>query len=113
MLLTSAPGFEDFARTLLSTGNAEDVVLKSAGGGERTIRAIVRQKAREFPESQRGYAMKTMLNTLRVDPSDILDIQKDDSFEVRGVTYRIAENGNGIRPDGVAMVTIDLETTPR
>lgn len=109
-VLTTSPMFEDFAKVLLGTGNAEDVVWLGSDG-PKTIRAIVRQKVQSPEIGQGSFDTRTPLNTIRVAPADVQGITDDDSFTVRGETFRVARSG--IKPDGVALVAVDLETTPR
>lgn len=110
MIISTAPEYEDFARTLLSTGNAEDVVLHVDGQDDRPMRAIVRQKVQTFG-MYGGNTTKAPLNTIRIAPYDAIHVVEGSRFTVRGKTYHVAIQG--VRPDGVAMVAVDLETTPR
>ncbi len=110
MIISTAPAFEDFARTLLSTGNAEDVVLHAEGQDDRPMRAIVRQKTQTF-SAYGGNSAKADINTLRIAPSDAVHVVEGSRFTVRAMTYHV--DPRGVRPDGVALVAVDLETTPR
>lgn len=110
MIISTAPGFETFARTLLDSQNAESVTWISAGGIETEIKAIVRQKIGHFKED-RGFTVQGQVNVLKVAAEDVLTVTDADSFQVRGQTYRIARDG--ILPDGVAMVAIHLEGAPQ
>ncbi|MQV12203.1 hypothetical protein GHL01_00390 [Sinorhizobium meliloti] len=110
MIISTAPGYEDFASTLLSTPNAENVVLHVDGQPDRTIRAIVRQKTQTF-SVYGGNSAKADINALRIAPFDAVHVPEGARFTVRGAVYYMAVHG--LRPDGVALVAVDLETTPR
>ena len=110
MIISTAPGYENFAKTLLSTPNAEDVVLHVDGELDRPMRAIVRQKTQSYSIYGGGNA-KSDINALRIAPSDALHVLEGARFTVRGVVYHVAPRG--LRPDGVALVVVELENTPR
>ncbi|AMD60904.1 hypothetical protein AWN88_22565 [Agrobacterium tumefaciens] len=110
MNLTTAPGYETFADVLLSSPNAEDVVLHVDGHPDRPMRAIVRQKTQTF-SVYGGNTAKADINTIRIAPADAQFVSDGARFAVRGLVYHVSPRG--VRPDGVAMVAIDLETTPR
>lgn len=107
---TTAPGYETFADVLLSTPHAEDVVLHVDDQPDRPMRAIVRQKTQTF-SVYGGSTAKADINTLRIAPTDAELVPEGARFTVRGLVYHVAPRG--LRPDGVAMVAVDLETTPR
>ena len=110
MNLTTAPGYETFADVLLASPNAETVVLHIDGQPDRPMRAIVRQKTQTF-SVYGGTTTKADLNTIRLAPADAQLVTDGARFTVRGLVYHVAPRG--VRPDGVAMVAVDLETTPR
>lgn len=107
---STAPGYETFADVLLSSSNAEDVVLHVDGHPDRPMRAIVRQKTQTF-QGYGGNSAKSDINTLRISPADAKAVSDGARFAVRGLVYHVSPRG--VRPDGVAMVAVDLETTPR
>jgi len=109
-IIATAPGYETFADVLLSSPNAENVLLHVDGQPDRSMRAIVRQKTQTF-QVYGGNSAKSDLNTLRLAPADAQIVPDSARFTVRGLVYHVAPRG--IRPDGVAMVAVDLETTPR
>lgn len=109
-IIATAPGYEAFADVLLSTSNAEDVVLHVDGQPDRPMRAIVRQKTQTF-SVYGGNTAKADINTLRIAPADAQLISDGARFAVRGLVYHVSPRG--LRPDGVALVAVDLETTPR
>lgn len=109
-IIATAPGYEAFADVLLASPNAEDVVLHLDGQPDRPMRAIVRQKTQLFAVYG-GNTTKADINTLRISPADAQLVSDGARFSVRGLVYHVAPSG--LRPDGVAMVAVDLETTPR
>lgn len=107
---SSAPGYETFADVLLASPNAENVVLHVEGQLDRPMRAVVRQKTQTFAVYG-GSTTKADINTIKIAPLDARLVSDGARFTVRGLTYHVAPRG--VRPDGVAMVAVDLETTPR
>jgi len=102
--LTTAPGYEDFAKGILSSAG-EDIVWTRAGGSPVPLRAIIREKSQAI---EQGYRTTTRhrLVVAKVAPEDVPGIEPGDAISARGRSYRVAPGG--VHPDGVAFVRLDL-----
>lgn len=106
--ITVAPGFENFARTVLRKPDAEDV-LWSGPDGDVELLAIVRQSSSQLPTAQGG-RLKIGSTTALVDASKVRGILPDQRLRVRGVDMQVAPNG--VHPDGRAFVKLELRVVP-
>lgn len=102
--ITTAPGYEDFAATVLEMGGAEDVLWTPAGAAAATVRAIVREAATSI-QGPSGTS-RHPLYTLLVSAADVQEIAPGDRFALRGRHYTVFPGG--LFPDGVAMVQVEL-----
>lgn len=105
--IQTAPGFEDFAETLLDSDAAEDIVWTPAGGDPVPLRAI----ARFGVQSLKGFGGTSMtwnpIRMIMVSAQQVQGILPGDMIAARGGDFQVAQGG--VHPDGVAMVRVDLK----
>lgn len=104
--ISTAPGFEDFADTLLDSDASESILWKRASGAPVPLRAIVRFGAQSLRAYGGQHVTWTPVRMVMVSAWEVQGILPDDLLHVRGADYRIVPGG--VHPDGVAMVCIDL-----
>lgn len=103
--ITVAPGFETMAEDILEHGGSEPVVWIPAGGDEVPLRGLVREKS----QALKAYGSTTWMpvQSVRLDAAKVQGILPGDVLRLRGRAYKAAPGG--IHPDGVCMVSVDLQ----
>jgi len=106
-LITTAPGFEGLADDILTYGGSEPVVWTPSAGEPVTLRAIVREKAQSIGRAYGGGDTWHPVTVIKLSAAEVAALLPGDLFEVRGRSFRVSQGG--IRPDGVAMVHVELK----